>query len=161
MDWGFIFTASSPTRPSAPSAVVYCLAAIGLNIQFGYTGLLNFGQAAFLAVAGYGMAVDRHHVRASASGSGIVVGLVARRRAGAAARYPDPAAARRLPRHRDDRGRRDRPAARPLGDLQGARSAARTACSSSPRRFYDLNPLTDDGPDRVRPVHVQRPTSCG
>jgi branched-chain amino acid transport system permease protein len=39
-----------------PTAVVYCLAAIGLNIQFGYTGLLNFGQAAFMAVGGYTMA---------------------------------------------------------------------------------------------------------
>jgi neutral amino acid transport system permease protein len=37
-------------------AVVYCLAAIGLNIHFGYTGMLNFGQAGFMAVAGYGLA---------------------------------------------------------------------------------------------------------
>lgn len=36
-----------------PLAIVYCLAAIGLNVQFGYTGLLNFGQAAFMAVGGY------------------------------------------------------------------------------------------------------------
>ena len=39
-----------------PTAIVYALAAIGLNIQFGYTGLLNFGQAAFMAVGGYTMA---------------------------------------------------------------------------------------------------------
>jgi branched-chain amino acid transport system permease protein len=38
-------------------AVVFALAAIGLNVHFGYTGLLNFGQSAFLAVAAYGMAV--------------------------------------------------------------------------------------------------------
>jgi neutral amino acid transport system permease protein len=38
-------------------AVIYALAAIGLNIHFGYTGLLNFGQAAFLAVAAYGLAI--------------------------------------------------------------------------------------------------------
>jgi neutral amino acid transport system permease protein len=38
-------------------AVVFALAAIGLNVHFGYTGLLNFGQSAFLAVAGYGLAV--------------------------------------------------------------------------------------------------------
>jgi ABC-type branched-subunit amino acid transport system permease subunit len=37
-------------------AVVFALAAIGLNVHFGYTGLLNFGQAAFLAVAAYGLA---------------------------------------------------------------------------------------------------------
>ena len=28
-----------------PTAIIYCLAAIGLNVHFGYTGLLNFGQA--------------------------------------------------------------------------------------------------------------------
>jgi branched-chain amino acid transport system permease protein len=39
-----------------PSAVVYCLAAIGLNVHFGYTGLLNFGQAGFMAVGGYALA---------------------------------------------------------------------------------------------------------
>jgi branched-chain amino acid transport system permease protein len=37
--------------------VVFALAAIGLNVQFGYTGLLNFGQSGFLAVAAYGLAV--------------------------------------------------------------------------------------------------------
>jgi branched-chain amino acid transport system permease protein len=39
-----------------PSAIVYCLAAIGLNVHFGYTGLLNFGQAGFMAVGGYALA---------------------------------------------------------------------------------------------------------
>jgi branched-chain amino acid transport system permease protein len=39
-----------------PSAIIVCLAAIGLNVHFGYTGLLNFGQAGFMAVAGYGVA---------------------------------------------------------------------------------------------------------
>ena len=39
-----------------PSAIIVCLAAVGLNIHFGYTGLLNFGQAGFMAVAGYGLA---------------------------------------------------------------------------------------------------------
>ena len=45
-----------------PTAIVYCLAAIGLNVHFGYTGLLNFGQAGFMAVAAYGMAIDRRHL---------------------------------------------------------------------------------------------------
>ena len=40
-----------------PVAAVYCLAAIGLNVHFGYTGLLNFGQAGFMAVGAYGTAV--------------------------------------------------------------------------------------------------------
>lgn len=39
-------------------AVYFCLAAIGLNVQFGFAGLLNFGQAGFLAVGAYGFAVS-------------------------------------------------------------------------------------------------------
>ena len=38
-----------------PTAIIYCLAAIGLNVHFGYTGLLNFGQAGFMMIAGYSM----------------------------------------------------------------------------------------------------------
>ena len=41
----------------APTAISFVLAAIGLNVHFGYTGLLNFGQAAFAAVAAYAMGV--------------------------------------------------------------------------------------------------------
>jgi len=37
-------------------AIIFALAAIGLNMHFGYTGLLNFGQAAFMAMGGYGLA---------------------------------------------------------------------------------------------------------
>ena len=37
------------------NAVYFAIAAIGLNMQFGYAGLLNFGQAAFLAVGAYGL----------------------------------------------------------------------------------------------------------
>jgi neutral amino acid transport system permease protein len=40
-----------------PSAAVYALAAIGLNVHFGYTGLLNFGQVGFMLVGAYGVAV--------------------------------------------------------------------------------------------------------
>ncbi|WP_244927629.1 branched-chain amino acid ABC transporter permease [Nocardioides sp. W7] len=40
-----------------PQAIVFALAAIGLNVHFGYTGLLNFGQAGFMAVGAYGLAV--------------------------------------------------------------------------------------------------------
>jgi neutral amino acid transport system permease protein len=56
MDWGSIL--SNALRAGVGiEAVVYALAAIGLNIHFGYAGLLNFGQAAFLAVAAYAMAM--------------------------------------------------------------------------------------------------------
>lgn len=56
MDWGNILS-QSITQGLGVLAVIYALAAIGLNVHFGYTGLLNFGQAGFLAVAAYGMAV--------------------------------------------------------------------------------------------------------
>ena len=55
MDWHGIFT-QSLQQGLGPTAIVYCLAAIGLNVHFGYTGLLNFGQAGFMAVAGYALA---------------------------------------------------------------------------------------------------------
>lgn len=55
MDWSSIL-GDSIQQGLGIAAVVYCLAAIGLNVHFGYTGLLNFGQAGFMAVAGYALA---------------------------------------------------------------------------------------------------------
>ena len=57
MDWG------QHHRERAAGAVGpdgrrLALAAIGLNIHFGYTGLLNFGQVGFLAVGAYGVAIS-------------------------------------------------------------------------------------------------------
>jgi neutral amino acid transport system permease protein len=40
-----------------PLAAAYALVAVGLNLQFGYTGLLNFGHVAFLMVGAYGTAI--------------------------------------------------------------------------------------------------------
>ena len=40
-----------------PSAIFFALLALGLNIHFGYTGLLNFGQIGFALVGGYGMGI--------------------------------------------------------------------------------------------------------
>jgi neutral amino acid transport system permease protein len=59
--------------------IVYALAAIGLNIHFGYTGLLNFGQAGFLAVGGYGTAVSVHEFGLPlwlAAGVGLLCGVL-------------------------------------------------------------------------------------
>ncbi|GAA2001914.1 MULTISPECIES: branched-chain amino acid ABC transporter permease [Nocardioides] len=56
MDFTDIFS-TALTQALGPNAIVYALAAIGLNIHFGYTGLLNFGQAGFMAVGAYGLAV--------------------------------------------------------------------------------------------------------
>lgn len=56
MDWTRIFT-NALEASIGLQTVVFALAAIGLNVHFGYTGLLNFGQAGFLAVGAYGLAV--------------------------------------------------------------------------------------------------------
>ena len=37
-------------------SLILALAAIGLNVHFGYTGLLNFGQVGFAAMGAYGIA---------------------------------------------------------------------------------------------------------
>jgi len=54
MDWSSLFSLSLQ-QALGPTAIIYCLAAIGLNVHFGYTGLLNFGQAGFMMVAGYAL----------------------------------------------------------------------------------------------------------
>jgi branched-chain amino acid transport system permease protein len=56
VDWGIVFQ-QSVTQMIGINAVIYGLAAIGLNLQFGYTGLLNFGQAGFAAIGAYAIAV--------------------------------------------------------------------------------------------------------
>jgi branched-chain amino acid transport system permease protein len=40
-----------------PVTAAYAISAISLNLQFGYTGLLNFGQVAFMLVGAYGTAI--------------------------------------------------------------------------------------------------------
>jgi neutral amino acid transport system permease protein len=42
----------------SPVTAAYALAAIGLNLHFGFTGLLNFGHAGFLAIGAYGFAIS-------------------------------------------------------------------------------------------------------
>ncbi len=42
----------------APTTAAYALAAIGLNIHFGLTGLLNMGQAGFMLLGAYGFAIS-------------------------------------------------------------------------------------------------------
>ena len=56
MNWNFILTITLESAIGL-EAIVFALGAIGLNLQFGYTGLLNMGQSAFLAVAGYALAI--------------------------------------------------------------------------------------------------------
>lgn len=54
MDWGFILERVLTTA-IGPEVIVFSLAAIGLNVQFGYGGLLNFGQVGFMAAGAYGL----------------------------------------------------------------------------------------------------------
>ena len=39
------------------NGAVFALAAVGLNLHYGFTGLLNFGMVAFMAAGAYGMAI--------------------------------------------------------------------------------------------------------
>ncbi len=74
MDWAEILI-DSATASIGPVAAAYALAAIGLNLQFGFSGLLNFGHAGFMLVGGYGAAITVEH-----GGSfwlGIPVGIAA------------------------------------------------------------------------------------
>lgn len=74
MDWSLILTNALKASVGLET-VVFALAAIGLNVHFGYTGLLNFGQAGFLAVAGYGLAVTVNTFNLPTL-VGVAVGLV-------------------------------------------------------------------------------------
>ena len=56
MDFSFVL-GQSITQALGVTAIIYCLAAMGLNLQFGYTGLLNFGQVAFAAIGAYSIGV--------------------------------------------------------------------------------------------------------
>ena len=57
MDWSFIIS-QTLTALFTPLALFYILGAQGLNIHFGYTGLLNFGQAGFMAAGADGTAIS-------------------------------------------------------------------------------------------------------
>jgi len=56
MDFAQIFSLTI-TQAIGVTALIYLFAAIGLNVQFGYTGLLNFGQVAFVAAGAYAVGV--------------------------------------------------------------------------------------------------------
>ena len=74
MDIGGIFI-DALRAAIGPVAAAYAVSAIGLNLQFGYTGLLNFGHVGFMMVGAYGMAIT-----VDFGGSlwlGILVGILA------------------------------------------------------------------------------------
>ena len=82
MNWGNIAEASFSAFFGV-NAMYFAIAAIGLNVQFGYAGLLNFGQAGFMASGAYGLGMTAHYFQISfwwgiAAGMGyaIVLGLL-------------------------------------------------------------------------------------
>ncbi|MFD3446916.1 branched-chain amino acid ABC transporter permease [Microbacteriaceae bacterium 4G12] len=56
MDWGQILNNAAGELLS-PVTAAYALAAIGISVHFGYAGLLNFGQAGFMAVGAYAFVI--------------------------------------------------------------------------------------------------------
>ena len=56
MDWGFILERTFSAM-IGPEVMIYAMAAVGLNVHFGYTGLMNFGQVGFMAAGAYGVGV--------------------------------------------------------------------------------------------------------
>jgi hypothetical protein len=74
MDWALII--SNTVRSGiTQTAIIYILAAIGMNLHVGYTGLMNFGQVGFLAVGAYGVAIATKTYDLPL-GVGIVIGLL-------------------------------------------------------------------------------------
>jgi neutral amino acid transport system permease protein len=59
----------------SPGTAAVAIAVIGLNIHFGFTGLLNFGQAGFMLLGAYGLAISVSHGLPFALG--ILFGLAA------------------------------------------------------------------------------------
>lgn len=75
MDWEAIISNAFRSGISQ-QAIIFALAAIGLNLHFGYTGLLNFGQVAFMAAGAYGVGITTSTIGAPLW-AGIIVGMLA------------------------------------------------------------------------------------
>lgn len=56
MNWALIISGALYSAIGV-NAIGFALAAAGLNVHFGYTGLLNFGQAGFLLIGAYSVAI--------------------------------------------------------------------------------------------------------
>lgn len=55
--WTGLLTSLLQTALS-PTTAAFVLAAIGLNVHFGFTGLMNMGQAGFMLIGAYGFGVS-------------------------------------------------------------------------------------------------------
>ena len=89
-------------------AGIYTIFALGLQLQFGLAGLLNFGQVAFMAIGAYTMAILVVKEGWS-TWLAAPLGVVAAGAAGLLLGHPGAAAPSRLLRDRHDRLQRDRP----------------------------------------------------
>lgn len=58
MDTIFSILTAVMVEAASPLTAGLAIAVIGLNIHFGFTGLLNFGQAGFMLLGAYGMAIS-------------------------------------------------------------------------------------------------------
>ncbi len=74
MDWGSVLI-DGLLSTIGPITAAYAISAIGLNLQFGYAGLLNFGHVAFMLVGAYGTAITVN--LGGPLWLGIIVGILA------------------------------------------------------------------------------------
>jgi neutral amino acid transport system permease protein len=74
MDWASILI-DGILATIGPITAAYAISAIGLNLQFGYAGLLNFGHVAFMLVGAYGTAITVDF--GAPLWLGVIVGIVA------------------------------------------------------------------------------------
>ena len=93
---------------------IYVLLAVGLNVVVGFAGLLDLGYIAFFAIGAYATAyfTDKLPVHPPITLNPFFIfpiAVIAAMLAGPHPRRAHAAAARRLPRDRDPRLRRDRP----------------------------------------------------
>ena len=80
MDWDLILSVSLTAAVGSDGGRVRAWPPSGLNVHFGYTGLLNFGQVGFVAVGAYAVAIG---VDTYGLSFWLCLFLVARRRVGA------------------------------------------------------------------------------
>ena len=140
-------------------AIFFALLAIGLNVHFGYTGLLNFGQIAFAMLGGFGIAVSVVRVGAALLGRRprrhrrrVVLALLL----GSA----DAAPAGRLPGHRHHRGGRGPAAAVPVG-LGHARHRRHPGPVGLQRRLRRAGPLGRPDASTTSSARAGAAPSCG
>ena len=86
----------------ASKVLVFGLAAMGLNMLLGFTGVLSFGHAAYFGLGAYGAGLTLRYLVHSTP-LAMLAGTLVRRPCRHAVRHADRAAPRRLFRHVHDR----------------------------------------------------------